>query len=219
MLLSTAVARRHLKAALVGAAPSGFDRLLADVLEDVGLTLELVARPEDADVAFPLVQRDDVVATICGLKQRGVGLILAVLSVRDDRVARRAIDAGANVCHTLDSPVERLGFLVLTLLASSTKPARPVDQLRLGARAREVLHELRVFAARAAEPTYRIYGDAEKRLESAVRADYGRARPRPFRFGICARLETTLMRLDAIAVERLERAIDADLAGDLGRVA
>jgi hypothetical protein len=119
------VVHRSMKAALVGAMPDGLDRLLADVLEDVGLTLEIVVRPEDADVTFPLVARDDVVASICHLKQRGVRRILALLSVRDDRVAHRALDAGANACHALDGPVERLSFLVLSLLANSIPTARP----------------------------------------------------------------------------------------------
>ena len=211
--------RRLLKAALLGSTPSGFERLLADLLEDVGLTLEVVPRPEEADVAFPLVQRDDVVATVCGLKQRGVRRILALLSVRDDRIARRALDAGANVCYALDGPVERLSFLVLTLLANSTPPARPADLFRLGARAREVLQELRVFAAREREPTYQIRGDAEQRLETATAADYGGRLPRPFRLGLKGRLVTTSMRLDPLAVERLERAIQADLSGRVGRVA
>ncbi|HEY2749621.1 MAG TPA: hypothetical protein VGL86_33605 [Polyangia bacterium] len=215
--MSAVVARRSLKAALIGAVPQGLDRLLADVLEDVGLTLEIVERPEEADVAFPLVTRDDVVATICHLKQRGIRRILALLSVRDDRVARRALDAGANVCYALDGPVDRLSFLVLTLLANSTPAAKPADLFRLGARVREVLQELRVFAARQREPAYRISTEAEDRLQSAIRADYGRARPRPFRLGINGRLETTLMRLDYLAVERIERAIQADIESELGR--
>ena len=139
--------------------------------------------------------------------------------MRDGRVARRALDAGANLCFALDGPVERLSFLVLSLLANSTPAAKPADLFRLGARTREVLQELRVFAARQREPTYRLPGDAEDRLQSAIRTDYGRARPRPFRFGINGRLETTAMRLDALAVERLERAIQADIEGGLGRVA
>jgi hypothetical protein len=213
------VARRLLRVALIGATPLGLERLLADVLEDVGLALEIVARPEQADVVFPLIQRDDVVATICALKQRGVGRIVALLSVRDDRVARRAVDAGANVCFALDTPLDRLSFHVLALLASSTPKATTAGIFRLGARAREVLQELRVFAAREREPSYHIKGDAEERLERAIRADHGKSLPRPFRLGLQGRLQTTAMRLDVLAVERLERAIHADLDNELGRVA
>lgn len=208
-----------MKAALIGVVPDGLDRLLADVLEDVGLTFELVAQPEDADVAFLLVERNDVVAAICRLKQRGVRRILALQSMHDDRVARRALDAGANACYALDGPVDQLSFVVLSLLANAMPAAKPADLFRLGARAREVLQEFRVFAARRREPTYQLPGEAEDRLQAAIRADYGKARPRPFRFGINGRLETTAMRLDALAVERLERAIQADIDGEVGRVA
>jgi hypothetical protein len=157
------------------------------------------------------------VATICALKQRAERIV-AILAVRDDRVARRAIDAGAHACYSLDAPVERLSFLVLTMLVDNK--ARPkVPLFRLGARTREVLQELRVFAARQRDPLYCIYRDAEPRLEAAIRADFGRYLPRPFRFGVAGRRETTLMRLDPLAVERLERAIEADIAAGVGRVA
>jgi hypothetical protein len=96
--------------------------------------------------------------------------------------------------------------------------AKPADLFRLGARTREVLQELRVFAQRQREPPYRLPGDAEDRLQSAIRADHGKSRPRPFRFGINGRLETTAMRLDSLAVERLERAIQADVDGEFGYV-
>jgi len=213
------VARRLLKASLIGATPLGLERLLADVLEDCGLALEIVARPEDADVVLPLIQRGDVVATICGLKQRGIDRILALLSVHDDRLARRAIDAGASVCFSLDAPLERLSFLVLTLLADSTPAVKPAGPFRLRARAREVLQELRVFSARQRTPIYRLPGDAEDRLQSAIREDFGERLPRPFRLGLKGRRETASMRLDSLAVERLERAIHADLNEELGRVA
>jgi len=212
------VARRVVKAAVVGSTPDGLERLLEDVLDEVGIRLEISPAPDEAEIVFALVRREDVVATICGLKQRGAQRIMALLPVRDDRVARRAIDAGAHACYSLDAPVERLSFLALTVLADSKQEPRP-PLFRLGARGREVVQELRVFAARQPDATYRLYRDAEERLESAIRGDYGRRVPRPFRFGLHARLETTLMRLDALAVERLERAIDLDLAEELGRVA
>lgn len=213
------VPRRLVKAALVGATQLGLERLLADVLDDVGLALEIVPRPEHAELAFAIVRADDVVSTICRLKQRGVGHVVALLAVRDPRVARRALDAGANVCFALDGPVQQLSFDVLALVASAAPPPRAAGSFRLGARAREIMQELRVFAARERNPTYRIRGDAEERLESAVRRDYGQRLPRPFRLGLRGRLETTAMHLDALAVERLERAIHADLDGELGRVA
>lgn len=213
------MARRLLKAALVGATPRGLERLLADVLEDVGFVLEIVERSEDAEIVFALVAREDVVATVCGLRQRGIRRIIALLSVHDDRVSRRAIDAGANICFALDSGVERLSFHVLALMAGSMPTGKPSDIFRLGPRAREVMQELRVFAAREREPTYQIRGDAEDRLEAATAADYAGRLPRPFRFGLKGRLQTTAMRLDSLAVERLERAIQTDLNGRVGRVA
>jgi hypothetical protein len=207
-----------LRAALVGQTPSGLERLLEDVLDEVGVRLELVASPEEAEIAFALVRREDVVSTICSLKQLGIPRIVALLAVRDDRLSRRAIDAGAHVCYSLDAPVERLSFLVLTLLGDSQAVAKP-PLFRLGPRGREVVQELRVFAARQRDAVYRIYADSEKRLELAIRGDYGRRLPRPFRLGVNGRLEATLMRLDSFAIERLERAIDADVEGELGRVA
>lgn len=200
-------------------APLGLERLLGDVLEDVGLALELVARPEHADIVFALVRADDVVSTICQLKQAGVARLVALLSVRDPRVGRRALDSGANVCFALDGPVEQLSFDVLALLAKAAPTPRIGGSFRLGARTRELMQELRVFAARERQPTYRIGIDAEQRLEAAIQRDYGRRPPRPFRLGLRGRLETTAMRLDALAVERLERAIHADLDDELGRVA
>ena len=203
----------------MGTTQPGLKRLLADVLDDVGLGFESETRPEHADLVFALVRADDVVSRICHLKQAGVPRVVALLAVRDARVARRALDAGASVCFALDSPVEQLGFDVLALVAAAAPTARGAGSFRLDARARELLQELRVFAARERNPTYRIRSDAEQRLETAIGSDFGPRAPRPFRLGLRGRLETTSMRLDALAIERLERAIHADLDGDLGRVA
>lgn len=211
--------RRLVKVLLAGDVPRGLERLLADVLEDAGLTLELVPRAGDAELVFAVLGREPAVGTLVGLRQEGARRLLALLPMHDDRAARRALEAGADLCFALDTPLERLGVAISGLLAGPAPPRQAGDAFALGPRARRVLGELRAFARRQPTPIYRIAADAERRLEAAIRADGGGRRARPFRLGERARLEVARMRLDVLAVERLERAVEADLDGDLGRVA
>ena len=142
-------------------------------------------------------------------------------------MARRAVSLGAHACFALDTPLQHLSFTVLCVLregkrggprASATR-REPRPPFSLGAGARQVLSELRRLALPDRYPTYWIRTDAERRLELAVRADFASRLPSPFRLGIHARLETALMRLDPFAIERLERAIQADLDAAVGEVA
>lgn len=211
--------RRLVKALLVGDVPRGLERLLADVLEDAGLTLELVPGAGEAELVFAVFGREQAAATLFTLRQKGARRVLALLPMQDNRAARRALEAGADLCFALDAPLERLGVAILALLAGPAPPKREGGAFALGPRARRVLRELRAFSRRQPAPIYRVELDAERRLEAAIRADCARRPLRPFRFGVRARLEVALMRLDVLATERLERAVDADLDGDLGRVA
>lgn len=211
------MAERVVTAALLGHAPPGLGRLLGDLMRDGGLRLELIADVTVADIVFAVVGRHDVVATICNIRKLGAERIVAVQPIRDDHAARRALDCGASVCVALDAPLDQLSFSILSLLACPTRAAALA--FRLGPHARFAVNDLRAFSSRRSPPVYRIPDDAERRLEAATVRDWGRRLPRPFRLGGHGRREVGAMQLDLLAVERLERAIQADLDADVGRVA
>jgi hypothetical protein len=203
---------RRIRAAVVGESAPGLERLLSDVLGELDLSVQLVATVREAEIVFAVVTAENVVATIVTARSAG-GEVIALLPISDDRVSRRALDCGARACYALDSPLQRLSFLLMAVLMdlpASATAARYTTLFRLGSNARDEIAHLRAISV-GAFPAFPMARDAEARLELAIRADVGRAPPRPFRFGACGMLEVTLMRLDRASIERLETAIEKDL--------
>jgi hypothetical protein len=209
--------RRRIRAAMVGDSEPGLERLLADVMAETDLDLVLEGAADSTEIVFAVVTRGDVVSVIQEVRKHAPNApIIALISIRDDRLARRTIDCGAQACWSLDTGLDLLRFQLVTQLGAQRR-ASPVstfdsaDLFVLGPRARAVVADLRGSALPHAYPRRAVGRDAEERLEAALRADFGHSPPSPFRIGIYARLELTLMRLDAAAIDQVEQAIQADL--------
>jgi hypothetical protein len=207
------------RAWLLGRPTSGLERLLSDVAGEVGLALAFVAPESGADVVFAVVSPGDVVSVLYVARRNGTAPIIALLAVGDERLARRAVDCGAQACWALDTSLDLLRFHLLTLVASpAPQPASARSAFRLGRHARRLMEALRRSSTADGYPASAITPDAERRLEVAMRLDLKREVPRPFRLGVRARLELSLMRLAGTAIERIEQAVVADLE-DSERVA
>jgi hypothetical protein len=190
-------------------------------MRELGMELELCSLASRPQLVFAVVSRDDVVEVVCRAKRAAPAPLVAILSIGDERLARRAVDAGAQACWSLDTPLELLEFHLLSLLSSGATTVtenRSAPIFVLGTRARAVLVDLRERSRANLYPRQRVPPDAESRLESAIRADAARQRS-PFEFGIHARLELTLMRLEPHDIARLAQAIEADVVHTANRVA
>ena len=96
----------------------GLEALVADVFEDLGISTESATDPAAADVVFALVDRASVVSSICNARRCGRAPVIAILSVRDDRLSKRATDSGASAFFSLDTPVDQLKFAVIKALGA-----------------------------------------------------------------------------------------------------
>lgn len=202
--------------------------LLSDVLGEAGIELN-VRPPEHPDVVLAAVHGssiDAVSAVLSSARQLAQQApVIALLPIGDDRLAQRCIQLGAQGCWALDTPLSLLRSLLGTMVALPSASSAPRGRLgrssehnfRLGPQARALLGVLREQHAPGSYPQPTVGQDAEERIERAVRKDLAWQRmnarevPESFTFGVHARLEVTLMRLDAHATSLIERAVQADL--------
>lgn len=204
-------------------------RLLSDVLSEAHIDLS-TRPPKHPDVVLTVIDGSsfDSVSTCVSNARRIAELapVIALLPIGDDRLAKRCIQLGVQGCWALDTPLSLLQSLLKTMvLAPSMAPSAPRGRLtlsgeanfRLGPQASALLGVLREQNLPDQYPNPNVVHDAEQRIERAVKQDLAWQRmnsrevPDSFRFGVHARLEVTLMRLDANATSLLERAIQADI--------
>ena len=106
------------KAVLVGNTDPHVRSLLADVLRDINIDVEVGdAQTSSADAVLAMVERVEGIHAITDAKARfGHAPIVAILPLGTHRLATRAIAAGAQACYLLDMPIDRLRGLLVALL-------------------------------------------------------------------------------------------------------
>ena len=115
------------RAVLVGSTDSHVRSLLADVLRDINIEIELGGvETSSADAVLAMVERVEGIQVIPEARSRfGRAPIVAILPLGTHRLATRAIAAGAQACYLLDMPIDRLRGLLLALLKDA-----PADDKR-----------------------------------------------------------------------------------------
>jgi hypothetical protein len=185
-------------ARIVGRGRSALGILLSEVLRELDVGL---CDRDDVDLILALITHEDVAEVIPPHPRASV---IAILPVGDERLAKRAIACGAAACWALDTSLDLLRALLRTV---PTRGSETAWLPALGTRVRALLASLRTSGGDY--PRHAIPRDAEPRLHRALLRDGNWAS----RLGTYARLEATLMRLDAEQVSELEAAIQADLLG------
>jgi len=218
---------------LIGGEDAHLHRLLSDVLAESGIELGAGSKPPDIVLAVVEGSGSEALSALLSQARRVAGSspIVALLPIGDDRLAKRSIQLGAHGCWSLDTPLSLLRSLISTLLPELVKEAGATQRggavadertFRLGPASRALIELLRAQNPPGIYPRPTVEADAEERIERAVRQDLAWQRmnsrqvPDSFRFGVHARLEVTLMRLDAQAASQIERAIQTDLDAGIG---
>lgn len=206
-------ARNELRAVVVGQSDAFLDDLLADVLRELGVRIDIGLKP---DLVLAVVGRLDLREVLRRAVLVADGApIVAVLPFEDPAMRREALAAGARSCFDLDQPFQTLLALLMPVLqdraAASARPISPPVRVRLGGAARDVVE-------RACARGLVQFPEVVRRLEQAMQLDAFLAQlrkgPAPDirgpRLGTHARLEALLLHLDGATVQALEAALDHD---------
>jgi hypothetical protein len=200
---------RPLRTTLLGHRGAALERLFVDLLGELGYAAELVAATANPSLVFVMVTPEEAVQAVDAAKEHDAAVI-ALFALTNDRAARRALERGAAACYALDTPLDRLRDAMEWALTMRSGGKR--TRFSLGPRARLQIAVAREAAAALPTPPYWLHDDTFHRVESAIRVDLATGEPTdPFRLGVHARLEITLMRLSPSAIAALEAAIDEDL--------
>jgi hypothetical protein len=107
---------RRVQAVLLGDAIL-FEGLLVDILRDLRIEVDVVfdGRP---DLVFAVVREADVARVLYLAHRAAFGApIVAVMPMRDDRLAQSAILGGASAICSLDGPLDALRVTLLQALS------------------------------------------------------------------------------------------------------
>ncbi len=115
MWFSSPLPARLRPAVVVGDCDAACRALLEDVLADLGIALDDHVR-QAPELALAIVEYDDVAAVTQARGLAGAAPVVAILPMRDGRLARKALGAGADAFHALDTPIGLLQSTVRRLM-------------------------------------------------------------------------------------------------------
>jgi hypothetical protein len=113
---------RKVRAVLMGDSEL-FQGLLVDVLRDLRVEVDVITEGRP-DLVFAVVREADVSQVLGLAKKVAFGApVVAVLPMRDDRLARAAILSGASNLCSLDGPIDVLRITFLQAIARRSQSA------------------------------------------------------------------------------------------------
>lgn len=117
---------RRVRTVLVGDSQS-FEGLLVDVLRDLRVEVEVIAIGQP-DLVFAVVREHDVFGVLKLANEAASGAhVVAVMPMRDERLAQRAILCGAGSVCSLDGPLDALRVALMQALARRALQGPGVD--------------------------------------------------------------------------------------------